>query len=284
MKKTNDGSEAGMMVIEASISFMIFIIVTVSIIYLINIFTVHNRIQFAINSAANQLASYSYLYQAVGLRDAEKEIGADGEKYTKPIDDTATQVMDSLNKIQQVSADFGEITSSIKNVEMNAADMSNIYDSLNEKKENAEDAIDSVKKSASDMKNLLSDGNGLVAGMIYMAASGAGYEIKHAFGNAAAWVLTRNYLENNLSRKNADEYLESYGIFGGYGALDFSGSSVFCDSQNRMVDIVVEYDIDMGFAKLIIPDAGVHMVQRVSVAAWLDGDGQKVSTQKQEEQ
>ena len=48
-------NESGMMVVEAALSFVVFIMVCLAIVFLINIFTVHNRIQFAINSAAKEL-------------------------------------------------------------------------------------------------------------------------------------------------------------------------------------------------------------------------------------
>ena len=55
------GAESGMMVVEAVIGFTTFLIVCLTIIFLINIFMLHNRIQFAINSAAHEIAAYSYI-------------------------------------------------------------------------------------------------------------------------------------------------------------------------------------------------------------------------------
>ena len=42
-----------------------------------------------------------------------------------------------------------------------------------------------------------------------------------------------------------------------------------------MIDIIVQYDVDMGFLRFVVPK-DVHVVQRVTVAGWLDGDGTKV--------
>ena len=89
--------QKGMMVVEAVITFTVFLMFVIAIIYLINVFIIHNKIQFAMNTAAHELASYSYIYQALGIRGAEQQIDADGKPYTTPIDDTATQVVDTLN-------------------------------------------------------------------------------------------------------------------------------------------------------------------------------------------
>jgi len=39
---------------------------------------------------------------------------------------------------------------------------------------------------------------------------------------------------------------------------------------------VVQYDIDLGFLGLVMPMDQLHVVQRVSVPGWLNGDGKTV--------
>ena len=91
---------------------------------------------------------------------------------------------------------------------------------------------------------------------------------------AAAWALTRKYLSSE--NQDADAYLKACGIAEGYQGLNFSGSSMFSGEDKRLIDIVVQYDIDLGFLKLVMPGKKLHVVQRVSVAAWLNGDGNTV--------
>ncbi|MBR4960946.1 MAG: pilus assembly protein, partial [Clostridia bacterium] len=64
--------EKGMMVVEALISFTAFILVCIGIVFMIKIFMLHNRVQYAINAAARELSTYTYIYDALGLRDAER--------------------------------------------------------------------------------------------------------------------------------------------------------------------------------------------------------------------
>ena len=54
--------------------------------------------------------------------------------------------------------------------------------------------------------------------------------------------------------------------------MDFSGSTMYCDEDKKMIDFVVQYDIDMSFIRFVVPK-DIHVVQRVTVPAWLDGDG-----------
>ncbi len=110
-----------------------------------------------------------------------------------------------------------------------------------------------------------------------MAVDGATYTLKSIAGSAIAAGLTKHYLKQG--EKSADDYLKAYHIKDGYSGLDFSGSTLLCDTDDtnmRIVDIVVEYDIDLQFLKLVLPKASLHMVQRVSVAAWVGGDDKKV--------
>lgn len=274
-KKVKDlRGEEGMMVVEAVISFTIFIMVSMTIVYLINIFTIHNKIQFAINSAAHEIASYSYLYEVLGIRDGNKQIVNDGDPYVSNIDNTVTQVVDSMNKIQGLYSNFNSTASSIQNMDLDPSSINSTYNQLKQLKSDAGSTVESVKKSAADLKSLFSDGNGLLAGIIYLGAYEAQYEVKSMIGSAAASALTQKYLKSDT--KSADRYLQQCGVIDGYDGLDFSGSTLFADSDMRIIDIVVEYDIDLGFARLVLPEAKLHVIQRVSVPAWLDGDGQTV--------
>jgi hypothetical protein len=101
--------------------------------------------------------------------------------------------------------------------------------------------------------------------MIYMGASAGSYTVKSIGATAAAAAVTKKYLD--------DDYLLAYGVKNGYSGLDFSGSTMFCDEDMRLIDIVVQYDIDLKFIGLIMPEDSLHVVQRVTVPAWLDGDG-----------
>lgn len=267
--------EKGMVVVECTISFTIFLMVVIAIIYLINIFMVHNKVQFAINSAANELASYSYLYQALGVRGAEKTLDSDGSPYTGKIDEAQAQVVDTLIKIEGTYSDGKELVTNAQNVDLSEEYISGIVDQTKKLGNDIDETKNSAIESKDKVTELVSDTDGLVAGIIYMGISGAEYQVHSAAGSVMAELLTKKYLGGS----DADAYLKAYGISDGYAGLDFSGSSVFNDSgdtDKRMIDFVVQYDIDMSFIGFVMPDAKLHVVQRVSVAAWLDGDGGEI--------
>lgn len=262
MKKTQKKllhEEKGMMVVEALLSFAVFVTAVAVIVYLITIFMLHNKVQFALNSAAHELAGYSYVYQALGIRSRVKGISEDGSKYVKNIDDTAVQVADTLNKVENLK-------NTAENMDVQQLDGSAVKAAWNDLKSTA----DSGKSSYNKIKALAENPKQFMAGIIYMAADMADTGIKTVFAKYAAMGLSEKYLRTD--QLDADAYLKSMGVKDGYAGLDFSGSSVFCDSDMKLIDLVVQYDIDLSFAKMLIPDTKLHVVQRATVTGWLDGD------------
>lgn len=270
-----------MMVVEAVLSFTVFLMVVTAIVFLINIFTIHNKVQFAINSAAHEISAYSYLYQALGIRSAEQMIEADGRKDAGAIKNTVADVVESLNQIQNLGRETGELTGDLQELALSAESLNKIGEQVEQITSDAEKTAESVEKTVKDVKELLGDEDSLMVGMIYIGLSGVSYGVKDILADMVVELMTKRYLESG--DKTLDAYLESYGIKGGYQGLDFSGSTMFCDENMSMIDIVVEYDIDLGFIKFVMPKDTLHVVQRVSVPAWLDGDGNGIESSSETE-
>jgi len=62
--KKKDGS----LTVEAAISLPLFMCVFLSIAFFMKVVYIHNNVQYAINGAANEVATYSYLYSISGLQ------------------------------------------------------------------------------------------------------------------------------------------------------------------------------------------------------------------------
>lgn len=263
----------GMMVVEAVLSFTVFIVAVLAIVFLIDIFIIHNKIQFALNSSAHELASYSYMYQVFGVRSADQTLGKDGEEFTNPIDATASQTVDFLNKLQTFKESAANVQNSASQFEWNPSTWyehgQDVVDSASGAIDAAQDAFQSGNEVAERFKETFGDPQKLLTGIIYMGTSLVTDKVmKEGFAQASADLLVKKYLGGD----NADAVLRAYGVKDGIKGLDYSGSSMFCDSDYKMIDLVVSYDIDMNFLSLIVPE-NLHVVQRVTVPAWLDGDG-----------
>ena len=84
--------------------------------------------------------------------------------------------------------------------------------------------------------------------------------------------LVDKYLAESAGNKSADEYLLGYDVKDGINGLDFSESEFFKGTENT-IKIVVEYDIRLYFWGLFLKDNTLHVIQRVDIPTWLDGDG-----------
>lgn len=272
-------NESGLMVVEAVLSFTTFIIVCLGIIFMINIFMLHNRVQYAITSAAREIAAYSYMYDALGIRKAEETVKADGKPYTEDIEKTASSALDTVNQFSAAISGVENTVESLEDFQLNEASVNNLKGQLESLKNQGLTTYESAKKTAGNVKNLFSDPKALLIGVLYITEDAASSAVKHAIGAGAAYGLTKKYLQTSHKggdEDSADAYLRAYGV-DGYQSLDFSGSSVFCDSDNRLVDIVVEYDVDLSFLNFVWSGRKIHVVQRATVAGWVGGDKQDVS-------
>lgn len=287
-RKNTSDSENGMIVVEAVITLTIFIMTVALIVYLVTIFTVHNKIQFALNSAAHEVATYSYLYQATGLRSADQQVREDGSQDVGNINDTAAKVLDTVGKIEELAGQASNVGNSLSNPEMSSDYLNSTYQQLSGLESSVNSTVDSAQQSVDAVENLISDPKGLAAGIIYMAFEEGESYLKGLIGAGIAKYMTEGYLES--PGMSADDYCIAHGIVGGYEGLDFTGSSVFRDGTQgwnptdgkakgdyRMIDFVVTYKIDLGFARLVLPpdQAYLTVVQRVSVPAWTNGDGRE---------
>ncbi len=285
----NRENESGLIVVEATISLTVFLVVVAAIISLINIFTLTNKVQFSMNAAAHKTAAYSYIYQVLGLRGGEQQMYEDFSSHAQANTDTINQVTDSVNKTGSLVNQFQDVLGSIQgalgdvgNIGNNTSvfgsltslgdDYSTIKGKINNIKSDAEGGYASYKQSVSMIKDRFSNLDSTLAGFAYLGINVGSELLKGVIGNAIASWLTKSSFESG-NYGSADDFLKAYGVKDGFEGLDFYGSSIFKDLNYSYIDFVVEYDIDLGFAKMILFKPSIHIVQRVTVPAWLNGDG-----------
>lgn len=259
--------EEGMITVEAVLSLVPFIIVILGIISFTNIFAVHNKIQYAIYQMGSELSCYTYFYQALGVRSADLKLKAYNDANTEKLD---SAIEDMENFLTQISS----LDSSAK--QLKNGSLLDAGDNLNNVLTEGEKTLNQGKKLAGTARDLISDPKALLRGFISLGIEKAEGGAKSFLLGAISGGLMKVYLDESFlgyRPKSADQYLRYYGVRDGLNGLDFGESELFNDSQYRMIDIVVEYDIEVYLFKLFFKDPTIHVVQRCSVPAWLDGDG-----------
>ncbi|MBO5143911.1 MAG: pilus assembly protein [Lachnospiraceae bacterium] len=240
-KKEDNNKEKGMMTVEAVLCLVPFILVILGIISFINIFIVHSKIQVALYETANELSAYTYFYQALGVRAADGKLGKD------------------------IEAGTAELTAFLEDIETARSNL-----------EGGTFSTEDFTGVTGSGRELVSSPQTLIRNVVYLGIGKAEEAGKTILIAAISEALTENYLDTSfLTRegKSADAYLKAFGVRNGMKGMDFGQSKIFMDSEFKMIDIVVEYDLDVYFFRLLFKDPSIHIVQRAIVPAWLDGDG-----------
>ena len=278
MQNKETESENGMLSVEAVLSLVPFICVILGIISFINIFMIHNKIQYAMYVAANELTGYTYFYQVSGLRDADRTFNQDRKKAEKPVRDEIDNVVNFMSKMNSIKSDFNSAQSDLGDLNIDG-----VTSSLQSAYDNSQGALAEGKNVIAGGKELLKDPKKLVAAFVYYMVGEGENNIKSwLLGSVSAAMIEENlditsYANRSLINHplNADQFLKAYGVNEGMDGLDFSACKLFEDGEQRMIDIVVQYDIEVYFYKLFLKDPNIHVIQRVCVPAWLGGDDEK---------
>lgn len=234
--------KSGSIVVEASLSLIFFIAAIVSIICLINVFIVHNRIQFALNSAANQIASYSYLYEMSPVGEGVETLHNDGDPYIEKYD-TVKGAIQALKSI---------------------------YDGSNTM--SVDDWVNNGNAVLSGAETLADDPYAVAIGALYNGAINGEQFIENSVAGGLGYLLTRQYIAP--SSMDANEYLENYYVDGGYGGLNFTKSNFNHDTGLVVLDVT--YQVKIPLISFFMPDDYTLTIhQRACAKGWMDGDGNK---------
>lgn len=261
-----DGREKGMITVEGVLSLVPFIIVILGIISFINIFAVHNKIQYALYQMGSELTCYTYFYQALGIRAGDLKLKADIDTNTEKLDGAIGDLEEFLSQIGSFEDSVGQAANNPASGAMNLDDILN----------QGQEVWNQGAQLAQTARTLMSDPKALLRGFIYLGTEKAENAAKSFLLEIISNGLMGVYLDSGFSGyqpMTADEYLRYYGVRDGMDGLDFGRSRLFSDDKYRMIDIVVEYDIEVYILKLFFKDPTIHVVQRCSMPAWLDGDG-----------
>ena len=255
MERKREKNESGMITVEAVLSLVPFILVILGIISFINIYMVHNKVQYALFQIGSELTAYTYFYEITGLREVDKVFTEDADRETEKLD---TMIEKTSSFIEQL----GTLQTSI----------SNGGDFIEE----GEKTLGAGNEVWEAGKDLASNPDKIVSGAAYLAMETVLQKLKTG---ALGW-LTEARLSSYLASEipgvlsmSADEYLKAAGVKNGLEGLDFSKSKLFMDENKKMIDIVVTYDLEISFFKIFFKNPYITIAQRCAVPAWVDGDG-----------
>lgn len=205
MKKQNKNNK-GVLTVEATISYTIFMIVILTILFLMRIVYAYGLVQHAVSQTAKELSTYTYLYQVSGVKDKVSQIQADAQSGEENFNADAGHVV----KIYETLADGWD-----------DGDLNTI--------QNEADGI------TTDPKKILQNVASAIVGNVSRDV------VNKSFSEISRQMMA-GYIAADSDGADADQKLQDLQVIGGLNGLSFAGSKFFEDGQT--IDIVVCYTLD----------------------------------------
>lgn len=179
--------EQGVLTVEACISFTIYMMVILTILFLMRIVYVYGLIHHATAQTAKELATYTYLYHVSGIGDLKNEMQGGTQEGT-----------------DRFNADAGKV---VEAYEALAA-----YD--------LDGAVGSLDGVTTDPKKILQE---VASALVFEGTK----DLNNMAFEALARAMMAGYIDADSGGSGADQKLKNLQVTGGLASLDLSGSHFF---------------------------------------------------------
>ena len=254
MKKEN-----GSLTVEACLSLTIFMMVFITILFIMRIVFAYGIVQHALNQTAKEFSSYSYYFSVSGLGDINNAINSSTAPGIDKFNANVGNVVNVYNQFSDLSGDVADIGSDFKsgNITSATTKLGNVAGSYDEIKGSVEGAVDTFKYIAGDPIDALKS----VGSVLLSGANEKGKTL--AFGEISRALMTK-YIDDSYDK--ADVRLKNLRVVGGLKGLDFTLSKFWSPGSEDDIIITVCYTIDPVFPIDVIDE--INLVNTVRVRGW----------------
>lgn len=232
--------EAGAVVIEATLSLTAFMFFIVTILSIVNLCILQQKIGLAVNGAAKEIAQYSYIYSLSGVNHIQQ---GNYESAAMARDDIGT-VVTGISDMYKGISDFAEGDASFQDA---SAQLTGSLETIE----------DTITEAAGE-------GSAWVMSFLRMVGNEAAEEAKGRICGAIAKGLIQKNLVS-CSDGSADAFLKSKGVEQGIDGIDFSDSVFMLNGSN---DIILVADYKVRVITLLNHDITLHFRQAAVTRAW----------------
>lgn len=261
----------GAITVEAAIVMPVFICVAVSLAMIIKLIYIHDIMQHAIDEAANDLASYAYIYHVSQLQEIDESMEENLNQNSAQAKRHMDTFMDAYSKLKNAVTEIGTLP---ENAETGGRDLTNLLEELLEPgtetlEQNGELTAAGVKR-VNELQKILEevrqDPRKELKSIGWLLSKGIYSEAKGIIAVPIVRQMVKGYLPVS-NRDAAEKSLEKLNIYKGLEGLDFYSSTIFDGSED--ISIVVKYRVQLPMPLKILPD--LYLVQQSRARAWLEG-------------
>jgi len=248
----------GSATVEAAIVLPFFLMLILSMAYIIRIFYTYNTVQNALAETGRRIGNMSYFYHMTGLKDFSDQLRTMANEAGTTLQEQKNTVINAFGSFNDVingmPADGSAAAVDIETLLNDSVDLSN----------DLTDAANLISSIVEDPKAELRLFMTIFSGKL-------NYEIT----NKLVCLIARGNLKAELSKrvKNSNgDPATALGIKDGMKGISLENSSAFGDSES--LDFVVEYKIKVPVPFGFIPE--LKLSNRVRIIAWTGGRGSSV--------
>ena len=253
----------GSATVEACIVLPFFMIVILSLAYLVKIFYTYNTVQASLNEVARRIGNLSYFYYVSGLKDYSDALSIQGEEAGKTLENQKNTVLDAIGAFNDTLSGVGQISAGqLQGIQQ----VMNGVDAMGEAAQEVETLIQSIVADPKAEFRLLA--TVLAQKLSYEATKGIVCLI--AKGDLCSELDKR--VLGNSGGTTINDGAKMLGIKGGRKGFDFSQSTIFGDRET--LEFVVKYTVDVPLVFGLLPD--IQLSNKVKIVAWTSGRGASV--------
>jgi hypothetical protein len=251
----------GSATVEALIVLPVFMVVMLTLAYIIRVFFVYSTMQSALQTVARNISSASYYYYVSGLKDYSERLGEAAQEAEDTLNSQKDTILGAVDT-------FSDALSAIRNNETFSG--GNLNDLINQYSQLGKDLSSQAGNAITLVKDVLDDPKGEVKLLLTVFAQKLTYEgRKQIICLIAREMLNAELLNRQGSDRMSDPYL-TLGL--DKSALNFQHTEVFGDKES--LEFVVIYKVKTPAPFNLIPE--ITLSNRVKVIAWTGGRGQSV--------
>ena len=255
MERNNKGS----LTVEACLSLTIFLMVFLTILFLMRIVFAYGMIQHALNQTAKEFSGYSYYYAISGLGDINGKIQ---ESTAGGIQKFNTDISNVVNVYDKFSG-MGNVAQETVNHASNG-DISRAISTAQSAGESYDAFRDSLGPAADSIRSVVEDPVQAIKAVGSVLANGANEAAKTYICGEMSRGMMAKYIAENYAA--ADQRLNQLRVVGGMSGLDFSASQFWSSPERNDIELVVCYTIDPVFPIKVIEE--VNLVNRIKIRGW----------------
>lgn len=242
--------QRGAIVVEATLSLSIFVFAIFTILNIVNMCFVQAKIGVSLNTAAKEIAQYSYLYYALGINNLESEF----HKGTEDSRAIADETVDGIGTFMTAFSDAKEGTQNL--------DFDQVFGAADTAMDTADGLINTYSDAISE------DPTAFIKGMAKMAVDELGQEAKKLLGQTMAKAFMKKNLKSSPN-DDPDAFLRRHDVVDGMSGLDFNYTTLMAYGQSNDIQLVVTYEIRM--LQLLNIDFNFKIRQCSKTLAWGNG-------------